>query len=639
MNTLTLWMHRDWDFSNTVIIIPFGESLFGVVVYDYYNNCSERYHIATMGDNGGDRTPEIDEEEQTKEVNDVAMEVIRQALLETTLEIGKREDADRIFANARSFVKLSQGNDTVQRVILYLYEAYHRDTNTLRVLGKGFSNLEALQVLTIRFEFGSIWDTRRHERVDDRAEREVAESLFWQAFAGALGQLRHHIELRLDGEYWKETDLINLAAAIQGVSTIRTFHSDKDTIEWESANTLLYALASLPSLENVTLEYFYNQGGPPGGDFPGLTDLMMSSSLRSIEFYKIPFISGLSRALLAAFEEGSFVTDLRFFNCYLGHEEDEDQIRTLRELVLALQTNLSVKTLSLDGNNFSGLFCDGITTALLVNTTLEDLTLRTDWEREDVRWLQPLFAAMRINTSLKSLDVDTFHLTDQLVCGALRDMLAQNSVLESLTLNPPENVDDASVVSWRKTLPFIRDNAALKSLTISFDGDALDPHVATLCFDTVTMLEGNTTLECLDVKSGGIGPDAYFAALERLQPSSSLKTLRLSPVLASMGEEEMNQVALLVRKNYSLAVLDEDISAHDKTGEVGTLLRLNQAGRGYLINDAASIAKGVEVLIGVSDDLGCLFYHLLENPTLCDIEHQYTTKSGTGAHLNKRQHT
>jgi hypothetical protein len=93
----------------------------------------------------------------------------------------------------------------------------------------------------------------------------------------------------------------------------------------------------------------------------------------------------------------------------------------------------------------------------------------------------------------------------------------------------------------------------------------------------------------------------------------------------------------LVKKNYSLTELDEGISAHDTTGEVGTLLRLNQAGRRYLINDAASVAKGVEVLIGVSYDLGCLFYHLLGNPTLCDIEHQYNTKSGTDVHLNKRQ--
>jgi hypothetical protein len=52
---------------------------------------------------------------------------------------------------------------------------------------------------------------------------------------------------------------------------------------------------------------------------------------------------------------------------------------------------------------------------------------------------------------------------------------------------------------------------------------------------------------------------------------------------------------------------------------------LNQAERRYLIEDAASIAKGVELLIEVRINLSCLFYHLLENPTLCEIEHQRTS--------------
>jgi hypothetical protein len=230
---------------------------------------------------------------------------------------------------------------------------------------------------------------------------------------------------------------------------------------------------------------------------------------------------------------------------------------------------------------------------------------------------------MQINKSLKSLDVDTFHLTNESVCGALRDALANNCVLESLTLHSPERLDDKSVISWRKTLPFIRDNATLKSLRISFINEgALDPHIATLCFDTVVMLKGNTTLECLDIKSRGVSLDGYFAALEGLQPNTTLKALRLSPILASMGDDKMNQLVSLVKKNYSLAVLDEGVSQWDKSGEFGTLLRLNKVARRYLIKDVASIARGVEVLIGVSDDLGCLFYHLLENPTLCDIEHE-----------------
>jgi hypothetical protein len=37
-----------------------------------------------------------------------------------------------------------------------------------------------------------------------------------------------------------------------------------------------------------------------------------------------------------------------------------------------------------------------------------------------------------------------------------------------------------------------------------------------------------------------------------------------------------------------------------------------------------------EILVAVRDDLGCLYYHLLENPmTLCDIEYRYTAARTT----------
>jgi Ran GTPase-activating protein (RanGAP) involved in mRNA processing and transport len=417
------------------------------------------------------------------------------------------------------------------------------------------------------------------------------------------------------------------------LSTIRAFRSD-GAIPWESADTLMSTLASLPSLEDVTLGFF---GGWAYCALRELTNLVKSPSLRSIEFSETYFTSDGSKALLAAFEGGSFTT-LRLTRCDLGDSLSSDLVETIRMLVQALKRNMSVKTLSLVGNSFDELFYEGITMVLLVNTTLVDLTLQSECGEENGGWLQPLFIAMQVNKSLKSLEVDTFDLTDESVCGALRDALANNSVLESLTLHSARLLNDTSVISWRKTLPFIRDNATLKSLKISFINEgALDPHIATLCFDTVVMLESNTTLECLDIKSRGISPDAYFAALESLQPNTALKTLRLSPVLASMGDDKMEQLVSLVTKNYSLAVLDEDLSTRDKTGELGTLLRLNKVGRRYLIKDAASIAKGVEVLIGVSDDLDCLFYHLLENPTLCDIDHQYGTKSEMGVHVNKRQ--
>jgi hypothetical protein len=394
-----------------------------------------------MSDNGGDKSAEIDEEEQTEEVNAVSMEAIRQALRGTTLKIGERGDVNGIFANALSFAKLSRGNDTVQKVTLYLYGDYYRDYKMLRVLGESFGNLESLQVLTVRSQNSQ----PRDEGDDDDVEDGVMESLYWQAFAGALGQVRNQIELRLAGKYWDSNGgFTGFTAAIQGVSTIQTFWTGSE-IDLESASILLSALASLPSLENVTL--WFTDEEAPHVAFPELKILLKSSSLRFIEFFKMYCGSGLSQALVEAYEEGSFVTQLRFANCYTACEDDHGDIHdqstaTHKALVQILQTTSSVKTISLVCNDFDELFCSLIASILLVNTTLEDLTLHTDVTEQGGRWLQNLFVAMRINTSLKNLNINGFNVTDEVVCGALRDMLATNSALESLTLHSPKNPDE-----------------------------------------------------------------------------------------------------------------------------------------------------------------------------------------------------
>jgi hypothetical protein len=583
-----------------------------------------------MSDNGGDTDAEIDEEEPMEEVDALAMEAIRQALLDTTLEIGRMGDAQDTFTNARSVVKLSQGNDTVKHICLYLYVDSYRDHKMLHILGEGVGNLKALQEITIIQVYA-----RRDMVDDDHAEREEATSLYWQAFASVLGQVcSNQIELHLTGNFLGGINYTHFAAAIQGVSTIQYFQSDPNAVPRESVNTLMLALASLPSLVYVELGSF---GFEEPGDCRGLTDLLKSPSLQYIEFCQVHFTRALSHAVLAGFEEGSFVAKLTFSNCSLGNDGD-----TILALLQALQRASSVKNLYLNGNHFHELFYEGITTVLVVNTNLVHLDLHVR-PQEGTTWLLTFFNAMRTNTSLKCLAVEGFRLTDNLLCGALRDALAKNTVLESLALTSHADLCHTGVVSWRNALPFIRDNATLKSLTISFHGTEYVPHIATLCFDTVAMLESNTTLECLDIHSKGIGPDAYFAALESLRPSSTLKTLRLSPVRESFGNDEMNRVVSLVKKNYFLTALDyslTDLDVHfsrrEKTGELDTLLRLNQAGRRYLIEDATSIARGVEVLIDVRNDLGCLFYHLLENPTLCDIEHQYGTKLETAGRRHQR---
>jgi hypothetical protein len=103
-----------------------------------------------MSDNGEDRAKEIDEKEQAEKDDAEEMEEIRQHLLETTLVIDVVGDdnvnkSDAIIRYLVRLSQLSQGNHTVQKVLLHLQKYYHRDYGVLECLG----NLGALQVLTI----------------------------------------------------------------------------------------------------------------------------------------------------------------------------------------------------------------------------------------------------------------------------------------------------------------------------------------------------------------------------------------------------------------------------------------------------------------------------------------------------------
>jgi hypothetical protein len=64
--------------------------------------------------------------------------------------------------------------------------------------------------------------------------------------------------------------------------------------------------------------------------------------------------------------------------------------------------------------------------------------------------------------------------------------------------------------------------------------------------------------------------------------------------------------------------MSSGIDPENAMGDVGTILRLNAAGRRYLIENGSSVSKGVEVLSAIRNDINCVFLHLLENPRLCD---------------------
>jgi hypothetical protein len=100
-----------------------------------------------------------------------------------------------------------------------------------------------------------------------------------------------------------------------------------------------------------------------------------------------------------------------------------------------------------------------------------------------------------------------------------------------------------------------------------------------------------------------------------------------------LTDDEDKQMAALLKKNYGLESLPNVLLGYPE-GDVGAILRLNRAGRRYLIEDGSSIAKGVQVLSGVKNVINCVFFHLLENPRLCDRSAVETADASNGRSTN-----
>jgi hypothetical protein len=63
------------------------------------------------------------------------------------------------------------------------------------------------------------------------------------------------------------------------------------------------------------------------------------------------------------------------------------------------------------------------------------------------------------------------------------------------------------------------------------------------------------------------------------------------------------------------------------TTSLEMVCRLNRAGRCYMVNDCGDRSEGHKVLGDVNDDLNCLYFHLRENPVLCERQLLAATSS------------
>jgi hypothetical protein len=257
--------------------------------------------------------------------------------------------------------------------------------------------------------------------------------------------------------------------------------------------------------------------------------------------------------------------------------------------------------------------------SLLSNSTLQELSIITS----DSSALSPVFRALQVNQGLKTLKIDGPGLVmDDNLYEAMMLGLGQNSSLVTLQLLKIGS-RDMDISLWSNFLSVLRKNTALQSLEILFASEVQKSFVSALRMEVGAMLEENKSLESISmIVDRGIVPtvEEYCALLNALQQNTKLKTVSLAHNTAGrrlvLTYDACNQLASILTKNFKLESLP-DFFLNDQFGDLGIILRLNGAGRRYLIQDKGSVAKGVEVLCAVNDDLNCVFFHLLENPSLC----------------------
>jgi hypothetical protein len=336
-------------------------------------------------------------------------------------------------------------------------------------------------------------------------------------------------------------------------------------------------------------------------------------TLRSVHFFRFSFTPAFCQAVANALVESTAITNLKFSYCTFSAEECA--------IIMAngLTRNTSVISISVM-HQFDEALVSALAMALPFNSTLRDLSFaRAELDDGTGPGLSPVLLALEKNTALKTLCV---HVRGSIgdrasLCTAMKDGLKMNSTLESLDVSFDRVLRNATL--WLGALSFLRTNKALKCLTLTINNHDTTG-LSSFLIDIAAMLEENVSLERLSTRIYGKEiewAEEYTALITVLRHNATLKTLAFgSDMFRCLTADKDKEMALLLQKNYELESL-QYLENHE--GDVGAILRLNGAGRRYLIEDGFCISRGVEVLSAVSDDTNCVFLHLLENPRLCTI--------------------
>jgi hypothetical protein len=522
-----------------------------------------------------------------------------------------------MFNNIDSFVVLSQGKTNVISVGLYPFDSDPGNYEFWDKVGEIVGNLTKLKLITIHF--------LPYTDDDDDDEGGEARIPDWETLTRILRYLRHKISLCSE-EYDAEVeDIQDLARPIHGHPLISEFIF---RLGFTLANMGPWctALATLPSLESVVFglhEPAIDDQRALITNFEPFKELLRTPALRFVRFEDFNFTNELCHATANALEKGSSISDITFeYDCSFP-------VGGRALIANALKRNVSVTDVQFLGD-CDETFYNTLAAVLLSNSTLQNLTLHL-MDGANGRWLSSIFLSLGTNTSLKSLSVMVFDEFGDELCAAIRNGLAKNSTLEELWLGGmiiTSNNGDDGAVSARNALSFLRTNCTLKSFGVSFEQTQKQAFASAFRLEAVKMLE-NSSLESLTINGKGyrINAEEILALLSALQLNTTLKVLSFQLDCFKhicFTADRVNELVSILMKNFGLERLEPDIPCADD-GTVKAILRLNRAGRRYLIKDGSSISKGVDVLSAVSDEIDCVFLHLLENPSLCDRRAAETT--------------
>jgi hypothetical protein len=541
-----------------------------------------------------------------------------------------------ILRNIDCFVKQCQKNKSVSILNIYPYECYGQKEGSSEKLGNAVANIQGLKMLQIS-------TPHYYQYADDSDDDdEEVPAPDWELLTHILKHVRQRIILKVTHvAAWRLEDSRAFAKAIKGHPAIWRFEGD-GRFPYVASSVLYTTLAALPILESIN---FCSRGRCTHPEdeskltFPkSLTKLLMKPTLWSICFSQVFFTRALCHAVANALMKSSTVTHLEFGDCKFSTYGSD------RILGTGLGRNTSVDSISIVGRMDIGII-NALAMALPSNTRLRDLSfVRSCFI--DVH-LSLIFSALGKNKALKVLKIDVNGPMQEGLCTAMNDGFAMNKTLQTLEFHHVPLFDD-TVDSWRRTLSFLRTNKSLKSLVFDVQYGVMTPPsvaqntcLSNFRLDICAMLEENESLKKLAlVCRYKVYAEEYAALITVLQRNRTITTLSLDGFSKlRLTEAEDKHLANLLHKNCGLEWLPGlDLSVG--AGDVSAILRLNEAGRKYLVQDGSSITKGVQVLSSVTDDINCMFMHLSENPRLCDrtaVEAPATANASSSGGEHKRE--